>query len=230
MHSSCYWSCRGWSVFKSGLFGFGERTVGCAHDTRVFKKKSLSSQLSRGIEGEEAMLIIRNYRPSSQLPSLFDSSSSSSSSLTAAASSAPSLLSSLVTRPLVLSLFSATCSNRPSLYSHHRLVSAATMSTVAIPQQHHHHHQHPPPPPHVEQPDSPKSASDSETPSSSRKSSRSGSRSRRSKDSTRQQPGLQRMSGYFPLGYKDAAYQWVCRSRESTSYIRPLYNTNLQLG
>lgn len=115
-------------------------------------------------------------------------------------------LSSLVTR-----LFSATCStcniivNRPSAYSNRRPVSAAKMTTVAIPQQ---HIQHPPPP--LEHSSTPNSASDSETPASSRKSSRSASRSsRRSRESTRQQPGLQRMSGYFPLGYKEAAYQWV---------------------
>lgn len=123
--------------------------------------------------------------------------------------SSSSSLSALATR-LLLAPFSATCSiNSLSPYSSNRrrlLVSAAPqMSTVAIPQQD--QHQHPAP----QQPASPDHASDSETPSSSRKSSRSRSRSaRRSKESNRPQPGLQRMSAYFPIGYKEAAYQWVC--------------------
>lgn len=114
-------------------------------------------------------------------------------------------LSSLITRLLLLGPFSATCSNIYFSSNRCRPVSAAKMSTVAIPQQHTLHS------PSLQHPDSPDNASDSETPASSRKSSRSASRSsRRSKESTRQQPGLQRMSGYFPLGYKEAAYQWVC--------------------
>ncbi|KAL1858892.1 hypothetical protein Daus18300_009761 [Diaporthe australafricana] len=73
------------------------------------------------------------------------------------------------------------------------------MSTAALPQQ----------PQHFPHPEAAPTAtdthpSDSEKSSSSRDSSRSGSRSRTQKG----QRGLQRMSTYFPLGYKEAAYQW----------------------
>lgn len=74
----------------------------------------------------------------------------------------------------------------------------ATMATVAIPQQ--------PPSQHLPPPDS---AFPSTTPSSSRASSRSGRKSRKSTDAKKPRSGDSRMSGFFPLGYKEAASQWV---------------------
>lgn len=47
--------------------------------------------------------------------------------------------------------------------------------------------------------------------SASRASSRSGRRSRRSTDEKKPQPASSRMSAFFPLGYKEAASQWVRR-------------------
>lgn len=110
------------------------------------------------------------------------------------------IVNSLATRsPLASHL--VRCSNSNTAFPPCRRVSLATMSTAAaLPQQ----------PQHFPQPeDAPTSTSthlsDSETPLSSRDSSRSGARSRKQED----QRGLQRMSTFFPLGYKEAAYQWV---------------------
>lgn len=115
-------------------------------------------------------------------------------------------------RPLASHL--ASCSNSNTASSPSRSVSVATMSTAAaLPQQ----------PQHFPQPeDAPTSTSphlsDSETPASSRDSSRSGSKSRKQEE----QRGQQRMSTYFPLGYKEAAYQWVssCLSHRPSASLR----------
>lgn len=115
----------------------------------------------------------------------------------------------------IILLPSATCTNKHNTYISRRADSAATMSTVAIPTpQHahpHHHHIHSQP---LQQDptNTPSDGFDSETPSSSRESSRSGTSGRRAKNSKeiQQQSGSQqRMSSFFPLGYKEAAYQWV---------------------
>lgn len=112
---------------------------------------------------------------------------------------------------------SATCSNKNCAYNTRLAASVATMSTVAIPQQplpqplplhnNHHNQQHSP------SDDPTDSAFDSETPTSSRASSTSRRRSRKSQEPDRSQNlPLQpsRMSAFFPLGYKEAASQWVC--------------------
>lgn len=115
---------------------------------------------------------------------------------------------------------SATCSNNPNnpnAYNSRQPGSAATMSTVAIPasQHPHPHHPHPHSSPRQQDQDHslPSDGFDSETPSSS---SRASSRSRRSaktskntQDKKQQSGSQQRMSAFFPLGYKEAAYQWV---------------------
>lgn len=107
-------------------------------------------------------------------------------------------------------LSATTCSNIDCAYNTRTAGSVARMSTVAIPQQplsQPIHHQ--PPSPSYDPHDS---AFDSETPTSSRASSRSGRQSRRSQDRTKSPPSGQasRMSAFFPLGYKEAASQWVC--------------------
>lgn len=108
----------------------------------------------------------------------------------------------LATRRPLASSHLARCSNSTTASPPCRIVSLGTMSTAAVlPQQPQHF-----PQPEVAAPTSTSSRpSDSKTPSSSRDSSRSGSKSRKQEE----QRGQQRMSTYFPLGYKEAAYQWV---------------------
>lgn len=81
-----------------------------------------------------------------------------------------------------------------------RGISVARMSaTVAIPQQ-----------PHSQHPPATDDINASRTSSSSRASSSSGRTPRKSTDDkTKPQSGNSRMSGFFPLGYKEAASQWV---------------------
>lgn len=116
---------------------------------------------------------------------------------------------------------SATCSNspnNPNTYNSRQPASAATMSTVAIPvsqhpHQPHHPHPHSSPRQQDQEYNLPSDGFDSETPSSSRASSRSrtsAKKSRNSPDQKQQSGSQQRMSAFFPLGYKEAAYQWVC--------------------
>lgn len=129
----------------------------------------------------------------------------------------------LAPRAAVKSPPSAICSSSSDYHYHYHYyyprpaASVATMSTVAVPQQplstplphHHHHHHHR----HHQPYDKPADAAfDSETPSSSRASSRGPvPRSRNSHDRKKElQPGqASRMSAFFPLGYKEAAAQWV---------------------
>jgi hypothetical protein len=109
---------------------------------------------------------------------------------------------------VTLSLTRFLATRRSPLASSHltgcrpwRTVSLGNMSTAAVlPQQ----TQHFPQPEAAPTSTSPR-PSDRETQTSSTSSTRSGSKSRGKEE----QRGQQRMSTYFPLGYKEAAYQWV---------------------
>lgn len=111
-------------------------------------------------------------------------------------------------RVQVKPLASATCSNSLSAFNSRRPDSAATMSTVAIPASQYPQPHHLPP---LHQHDSESLSDDSETPRSSRAS--SPSRRRQGWTTPKREENLpvapQRMS-FFTLGYKEAAYQWVC--------------------
>lgn len=114
-----------------------------------------------------------------------------------------SALSSLaVIRPALRVKSSASAATTYSNIYYPAAVSVARMSaSVAIPQQ-------PFSQPKPTSEENNTSAFPSRTSSSSRASSRSGKKSRKSIDETAK-PQL-RMSSYFPLGYKEAASQWVC--------------------
>lgn len=86
-------------------------------------------------------------------------------------------------------------------------ISVAAMSTVANPHQAHSQHQ----------PSSDSTYSPS-TSSSSRASSRQGRTFKNPENAKKLQVG--RMSAFFPLGYKEAASQWVC-SRRRCLHMRP---------
>lgn len=110
------------------------------------------------------------------------------------------LLSLAVIRPARVSLLAPAPNTYSNIY-YPAAVSVANMSaSVAIPQQP--HSQHPP-----ASEENTRSAFPSRTSSSSRASSRSGRRSRNSTDEKAKPQS--RMSAYFPLGYKEAASQWV---------------------
>lgn len=120
-----------------------------------------------------------------------------------------SALSSLaVIRPtLRVKLSAASVPNTYGNIHYSAAVSVARMSaSVAIPQQPHSQHQ-------PASDENTTSAFPTRTSSSSpsRASSQSGRRSRQSTDEkTKAQSGNPRMSAFFPLGYKEAASQWVC--------------------
>lgn len=103
---------------------------------------------------------------------------------------------------------SATCTTRLSTHNTRSPASpgipasVAAMSTVAIPQQHDFPHQSSPHQHPTTTPDT-DDTFDSETPRSSRESS-----SDRTVDQ-KKPSGFQRMSAFFPLAYKESAYQWV---------------------
>lgn len=102
--------------------------------------------------------------------------------------------------------------------SHHHLITSttcnprvrgATMTTAAISQQSQHLQQQPEPDSNI--PNTPShSSSVTERPSSSSSRQPSRPESRSMSREQNQQGGAKRtLSGFFPLGYKDAAYQWV---------------------
>lgn len=107
------------------------------------------------------------------------------------------------------------CTNTSCACNTRLAASVATMSTVAIPQQplsqplHHHHTQLPSSyEPHDSTLDSEPPISPSSTSSKSSRRSRKSSQDRKTEEV---QPGqTSRMSAFFPLGYKEAASQWVC--------------------
>lgn len=154
------------------------------------------------------MLISRSLLHSNLLHSPYFYAALPSLNVVIRSSSLPRLGAS--SRSRVVSPPSATCSNKFSTCNTRSAGSVAIMSTsAAIPQQDHRQdhslHQNSEPP---------SDAFDSETPTSSRASSRSGRASRKSSSKSRKvtqpQPASEkRMSAFFPLGYKEAAYQWV---------------------